>query len=84
MATWMGYERRKPLLERAWLSAGTLARFAAGLTWSEILAIDTRVRDLWWSHAVGNAEDAGLLAWDRARGLWMLTEQGRDHVRCVS
>jgi len=84
MSTWMGYEQRKPILEAARLDAGTLARFATPLTWPEILRLERRPRELWWTHAVGDAEDRGLLRWLPARHAWMLTDAGREAVRGVT
>jgi hypothetical protein len=83
MATWMAYQRRRPVLASARLDAGTLARFAVPLTWPEIEALAPR-QALWWTYAVGDAEDRGLLVWDRARRAWTLTEAGREWVRDVS
>lgn len=84
MSMWMGYERRKPITAAARLDAGTLARFAVPLTWPDILRIERRPRELWWTHAVGDAEDRGLLRWLRDRSAWVLTEAGREAVRGVS
>jgi len=84
MSTWMAYEHRKPLLTEARLSAGTLARFCTPLTWPEILRLERRPRALWWTYAVGDAEDRGLLRWMRDRRAWVLTDAGRELVRGVS
>lgn len=84
MSTWAGYQHRKPVTAAARLDAGTLARFATPLTWPEILRLERRSRELWWTHVIGDAEDRGLLRWDRQRSAWALTDAGREHVRDVS
>lgn len=84
MSTWMGYQHRKPVTAAARLDAGTLARFARPLTWAEILELDRRVRSLWWTYALGDAEDRGLLRWLKAQRAWVLTDAGRDAVRGVA
>jgi hypothetical protein len=84
MATWSGYRHVRPVLEAARLDAGTLARFASALTWPEILRLDRRVRVSWWTYAIGDAEDRGLLRWLRDRRAWVLTDAGREAVRGVA
>jgi hypothetical protein len=84
MGTWLGYVHRRPVTEAARIDAGTLARFLRPLTWPEIRAIDPRIPKFWWTYAVGNAEDRGLLRWLRERRAWILTEAGAAWVRDVS
>lgn len=67
----------------AWLSAGTLAAFAGGLAWSEILAMTGGARKAWWRIALADAEDRGLVEWDRPAKVWRLTVKGREHTRGV-
>jgi hypothetical protein len=66
------------------LLPGTLARFARGLGWPEILAITDGRGASWWRDAVGDAEDRGLLRWDRKARAWRLTDDGRELVRAVT
>jgi hypothetical protein len=66
------------------LKDGTLARFATPLSWRDILALGGDKRPGWWRHAVVDAENRGLLAWDRETSRWMLTDEGRERTRAVS
>lgn len=80
----MPYRPKKPDYEAARLEVGTLARFADGLTWREILALDRSLSRFWWSNAVGWAEDQGLLWYDFSNGAWWLSDAGRLAVRDVA
>lgn len=80
----MSYRRSRPLLEAAEMPTGTLARFARPLTWPQILALDPKTRELWWTYAIGNAEDRKLLRWLPRHEAWVLTEAGRAAVREVA
>lgn len=66
------------------LPVGTLARFASGMPWREILALDSTRGAAWWRCAVADAEDRGLLEWDRGAAWWRLSEEGRAAVVGVS
>lgn len=68
---------------RTCLSAGTLARFADGMTWEQILEMTAGKRAAWWRMAVADAETRGLLVWDRSTR-WILTPVGRAVTRGVS
>lgn len=77
-------EVREERIRGAVLNAGTLARFAGGLGWPAILALTGGKRKAWWRCAVAEAEERGLLEWDRSAKVWRLTEAGRDHTRSVA
>ena len=63
------------------LPPGTLARFAPGLDWKTIAALDTTKGRAWWRCAVADAEERGLLEWTAPT--WRLSAAGREHVRDV-
>jgi len=63
------------------LTAGMLARFAGGLTWDAIVASGNG--RAWWRTAVADAEDRGLIAWDRGARVWRLTAAGSAHTRSI-
>lgn len=63
---------------------GTLARFAEGLDWDSIYSLDPKTGSVKWLRAIVEAEDAGVLTWDRSRKVWTLTEAGRERVRDVA
>lgn len=71
-------------IRTAILDPGTLARFAGGLPWRSILTLGDGHSKNWWRHALAEAEDRGMLEWDRERGCWTLTDAGRVAVRGVS
>lgn len=75
-------QRREALVP--YLYAGTLARFAALLTWREIHALDRGKTSCWWRTAVVDAECRGLLCWYPGAKCWGLTDEGRKHVRDVA
>lgn len=64
------------------LSPGTLARFATGITWPEMLAL--RSNPKWWRRVILRAEDDGFIRWDKKRRAWFLTEAARPAVRHVA
>jgi len=64
------------------LPPGTLARFASGLDWPAIAALDPTRGRAWWRCAVADAEERGLIEWDAPA--WYLTAEGREHVRDVT
>lgn len=66
------------------LRPGTLARFAHGLSWPHILDLTAGRGKRWWLEAIMDAEDRGLLTWDRDRLVWVLTDAGRELVRSVA
>lgn len=67
------------------LAAGTLARFVGGMTWAMIHAqLSFNRRRSWWRSAVADAEERGLLEWNRESRMWSLTDAGREHVRSIS
>ncbi len=66
------------------LGPGSLAPFAGGLSWRAIHALDVSHGTTWWRCAVADAEQRGLLEWDRMRRVWTLTADGYDAVRDVS
>ena len=71
-------------IRTAVLGPGTLARFAGGLPWRSILTLGDGHSKNWWRHALADAEDRGMLEWDRIEGRWCLTEAGRVAVRDVA
>ncbi len=66
------------------LTAGTLARFAGGLTWPSVLSLDGERTRGWWRMALAEAEERRMLAWSRGKGRWILTPAGRAATRGVS
>ncbi len=66
------------------IEAGTLARFAPGLDWPGIRALDRSVGPTLWRNAIASAEERGLIEWDREERMWVLTDAGREAVRSVS
>ena len=66
------------------LPAGTLAAFAPGLDWDAIATLDARHGLAWWRCAIADAEERGLLTWEREAQRWTLTDDGRAAVRSVS
>ena len=66
------------------LAEGTLARFAEGLGWDRIHALDPTRGMAWWRCAVADGEHRGLLRWDRQMQVWRLSDEGRAVVRGVS
>lgn len=77
-------ERSRGALAQKELKPGTLARFADGLSWFQILDITAGHRAEWWRLAIADSEERGVLEWDRARKVWRLTDAGRVSVRSVS
>lgn len=71
-------------IRSARLEAGTLARFATGLTWDEIRALAPCHSEGWWRHAIADAEERGLLVWVRADAVWRLSPAGRGVTRSVA
>lgn len=72
-------------LRDPWLSAGTLVRFAGnGITWPEILALDTTKRKAWWTRAIIEAEERGYLIWNSVAKTYRLSDAGREHTRGIS
>lgn len=80
MGIWV-YRAKKPEYAAARLGVVLLARFEAGLTWPQILEVDSALALPWWRCAIVDAEDRGLLWWDPIRKAWELTAEGRDLVR---
>ncbi len=76
-------DAHKAKADDAKLSGGALARFAAGLDWAGIIAIGGKGPG-WWRLAIADAEDHGLLEWDRKAKRWRLTDEGRKHTRGIS
>jgi hypothetical protein len=70
-------------IRSARLEPGTLARFAPGLSWEQIRALDGSNSEGWWRHAIADAERR-LLVWSRFYGVWRLTPAGRAVTRGVS
>ncbi len=66
------------------LEPGTLARFIPGLDWPSMYALDRTRGRAWWRMAVADAEERGLLWWDREGRSWQLTSDGVEAVRDVS
>jgi len=65
------------------MTAGMLARFAGGLTWDAIVASGNGNGRAWWRTAIADAEDRGLIAWDRGARVWRLTAEGSAHTRSI-
>jgi hypothetical protein len=65
------------------IEAGTLARFAPGLTWEQIRELSSHSEG-WWRHAIADAEERGLLVWARGDKVWRLSPAGRGVTRVVS
>lgn len=80
----MSYAKRIPIYQAARMAPGTLSRFAEGLRWEEIRALDRSLPMGWWRGAVFNGELDGLLWWDRANRCWWLSDAGREAVREVA
>lgn len=80
----MRVELHRERVREAVLSSGTLARFADGLTWPQILAITRGTKAAWWRCAVADAEQRGLLVWSFGAMAWQLTPAGRAVTRAVS
>lgn len=66
-----------------WIDVQLLARFVDGLSWNDILALDSVHSRGWWRDAVAAAEERGHLEWDAAAHVWRLTEDGASLVACA-